>query len=238
MTALGWTAADADRCVASGAADWQGAVATSGARDIVVDETTIYTLACGNAFGTTTEDVTVTATVPEPEQPAGLDHLVVSEVLFDPGPSDAQGTDSNNEWIEVYNGTGADVDLNGWSIGDGVATDTIASASLVLPAGSYLIVTRAASTDTFWTYGAGTVVVHLDATLGSGGLANGGESAMLYDASGALVDGVSWGTADVAFSPSADVSTLVEGQSIARKDVSVDTDTSADWQIATPTPGA
>jgi len=168
---------------------------------------------------------------------AGSGSVLLTEILFDPGSTEEQGTDTNNEWIEVYNGTGAAVDLMGWSIGDGSATDVIAIETLMLPAGEHLIVTRHPSTDDYWTYGEGTVVVHLNATLGSAGLTNSGESVLLYDSEGTIIDAVSWGTDTTAFTPSVDITDIEEGQSIERVNMT-DTDTAADWVIAhSPTPG-
>lgn len=245
-TTLTWSSDDAKLCIANGASNWSGVVATSGTRIMTLTATTTYALACGNEYGTTSKSVEVTVVsaptpdpdpTPDPEPITGK--VLITEVLFDPGPTAMQGTDADNEWVEVYNGTNAPIDLQGWSIGDGVATDTIATASLTLPAGEYLIVTRYASTSNYWAYGPGTVVVYLNATLGSGGFTNAGESAILYNASGVTVDAVSWGTVTKTMSPSVSIAGYVEGESIARKDRTVDTDTAGDWQIAnTPTPGA
>lgn len=40
--------------------------------------------------------------------------LVISEVMFNPS-----GADDQREWVEIYNGTGADIDLSGYSLGWG-----------------------------------------------------------------------------------------------------------------------
>lgn len=171
---------------------------------------------------------------PEPEGA-----VLIAEVLFDPGPTDIQGTDLENEWIEIYNGTNEEVDLNGWSIGDGTGTDSLSSEEFILGSGKHLIVTRSASTDTFWTYGAGTVVIHLENPLGSGGLRNDGETVFLYDADETLVDAVSWGDDLSTLNPPVDIASMEEGQSIVRLNKTVDTDLATDWVIAdTPTPGS
>lgn len=171
---------------------------------------------------------------PEPEGT-----VLITEVLFDPGPTDVQGTDLDNEWIEVFNGTNGEIDLNGWSIGDGSATDVLATDELILGSGKHLIITRSASTDTFWTYGAGTLVIHLQTTIGNSGLRNAGEAVILYDANQNEIDAVSWGDDTRAFTPPVATDSLLEGQSIARISKAIDTDTVTDWQILeTPTPGS
>lgn len=170
---------------------------------------------------------------PEPEGT-----VLITEVLFNPGPTEIQGTDLDNEWIEIYNGTNEEVDINGWSIGDGTGVDVLSSEEFILGSGKHLIVTRSASTDTFWTYGLGTVVIHLESPLGSNGLRNDGEAVFLYDAENVLVDAVSWGDDISALNPPVDVASIEEGQSIVRLSKTVDIDLATDWVIAdTPSPG-
>jgi len=161
----------------------------------------------------------------------------LTEVLYDPSPNLGQGNDNDNEWIEVYNGTDTAVDVAGWAIDDGAnnGIDVISDTTLLVPAGEYLLITRKASTDDYWTYGEGTVVVHLDGTLGSGGLRNVGESVILRDAEGVVVDAVSWGDAIDTGYAYVDTTGLTaageQGKSIVRS--------SDSWEISdTPTPGA
>lgn len=172
----------------------------------------------------------------EPEPEGGI---LITEVLFNPGPTEVQGTDLDNEWVEIYNGTDREVDLNGWSIGDGTGMDILSSGEFILGSGRHAVITRSASTDTFWTYGPETLVIHLDSPIGSGGLTNTGESVRLYDAAGEEIDAVGWGTDTSVLNPSVDISNILEGQSIAREDYGADTDTALEWQIQeTPTPGS
>jgi len=236
---LSWNTTNAAYCVASGAGDWLGAkTTTSGTSIVTASTTTTYSLACGNATGTSTKNVEVAAVPVVVPPPTGK--VLISEVLFDPGPTATQGSDTNNEWVEIHNGTNAAIDLNGWTMHDtilGTATDTFATTSLPLPAGAFLVVTRSTTTDTFWTYPVGTVVIHLNEPLGSNGLTNTGEAVVLRNASGVLVDGVSWGTDTSVLNPSVPV--VPEGTSIARTSLSTDTDTNADWASSTPpTPGS
>lgn len=234
---LSWAGTGASSCSAS--RGWNGPRATSGSEIVTVAGTTTYVLACTNLGGTATASVEVVVTPPTPTVPTGK--VVVSEVLFDPA-SASQGGDTYNEWVEIHNGMNIPVDLHGWTMHDtvlGTATDTLATTTLMLPPGGYLIVTRSTTTDTFWApYPDGTLIVYLGEPLGSGGLSNAGEAVVLRDAAGAMVDGVSWGTNTSVLDPSVSLTGFVEGMSIARTPVSTDTDTAADWTIlATPTPG-
>ena len=45
-------------------------------------------------------------------------HVVISEVMYDPPQT---GVDSDYEWVELFNPTGAPVDLSGWKLQDNSA---------------------------------------------------------------------------------------------------------------------
>ncbi len=49
------------------------------------------------------------------QQPQQQPHVVLNEILFQP---DVNNTDPNrnHEWVELYNGSGGDVSLAGWTI--------------------------------------------------------------------------------------------------------------------------
>ena len=93
----------------------------------------------------------------------GVGDLVVSEIMADP-----VGTDTAEEWFEVY--VAADVDLNGLQLGTTVGTpkDTLADAScLAVTAGSYLVFAR--GTDGGTNGGLGAVYRTESLTLGNTG---------------------------------------------------------------------
>jgi len=62
-----------------------------------------------------------------------LPEIVINEYLADPPPGGSE------EWIELYNRSGEDIDLQGWLIGDSVGQSLIADESLIIPAGGFLI---------------------------------------------------------------------------------------------------
>ena len=67
-------------------------------------------------------------------------------------------------------------------------------------------------------------------------LGNPGDELILLDGSDQWVDTVSWGSSSWAFNPP--VPAVVQGHSIARLPVYLDTDTAGDWvDNVTPSPG-
>ena len=63
--------------------------------------------------------------------------LIINEVMQNP----AQVGDTAGEWFEIYNTTGAGIDIDGWTMkDDGTNTHTIDNGgSLIVPAGGYLV---------------------------------------------------------------------------------------------------
>ena len=59
--------------------------------------------------------------------------MIVSEVHLDPS-----GSDQGREWFELHNATGADIDLDGWSVNNLTGGVSI-SSSLVIGAGGYVV---------------------------------------------------------------------------------------------------
>jgi hypothetical protein len=71
-----------------------------------------------------------------PAEMTGTRQVVVNEIMADP-----MGSDTNQEWIELYNPGNTAVDINGWQIRD-CATQalTLRGPNLVVPAKGYLVV--------------------------------------------------------------------------------------------------
>ena len=171
--------------------------------------------------------------LPDAVPPTGIDHVVINEVYYDVDAVHGVETtgSNNNEWIELYNGTGAPVDIGGWKISDANATDTL--PSIILPDGGSVIITGTSTTASFWDFHGAPVIV-LNSAIGNS-LSNTGDVVYLSNISG-VVDAVSYGENTDAFSPS--VIDVVEGHSIQRIDPDVDTDTATDWEGSeVPTPG-
>lgn len=231
---LAWHSEHTDSCAASDG--WSGEKGTSGSEMVSPTDTTTYTLVCDGDDGDVTQSVIVTVTpTPEPE-PEGK--LLISEVYYDVHPD--RGVEStganNNEWVELYNGTNSDADLSGWKIADTGSADVLPDGT-VISAGGFLIITATSSTAGFWPdIPEDVAIVVLGSAIGNG-LANGGDKVSLLNAEDDAIDAVSWGTNTSAFDPA--MPTVMEGNSIARPDLAVDTDTAADWEEQeSPSPGA
>lgn len=102
---------------------------------------------------------------------------------------DAEGRDNENpngEWIDIVNNGPIDVELRGWTIRDESTRHRYQFASTVLTQDTTLRLRSGCGADTatehFWCDPDGTI------------WSNSGDTAFLYDASGALVDSVSWGS--------------------------------------------
>ena len=167
-----------------------------------------------------------------PPSPGPLDHLVISEVYY--SVDAARGAKPRNEWIEIYNGTQAAVSLASWKIEDALVSDVI-PGSLILAPGKFLVISATSTTRALWNLPPEVPFTSLGNPIGDG-LSNAGDRILLRNASGAVVDAVSWGTNTTAMSPSVPV--VSYGQSMARGVLSRDTNTASDWvSRATPTPG-
>ena len=110
--------------------------------------------------------------------------VVINELLPDP-----KGTDTGNEWVELYNRTGAPVDVSGWGLvlaGDGKSAfdvDLTLPGGTVIPADGYLLL-------------GGSKVAGVDViTSASVGNGTDGDLARLLDCDGNVVDSVVWGSA-------------------------------------------
>ena len=164
--------------------------------------------------------------------PTSIGHVVVSEVFYNVDPQ--HGRKPQNEWIELYNGSSASVDLSGWQITDDEVSRTLPSGTKI-DSGSYLVVSDDESTATKWTIPSTAQFIALGVTLGNG-LANAGDIVRLKDQNGQGVDSLSWGKNTSAFSPA--IPTVDEGHSLARKTLVSDSNTASDWvDTPSPTPG-
>lgn len=173
-----------------------------------------------------------TLTVVVNEEPVLIDHLIFGEVYYDVD-GDTKGEEFTNEWLEIYNPTGESVNIAGYTIEDNTDANTL--PDVTIPAEGYVIVTASSTTADFWSFPEGVPVIVLDTNIGNG-LGNTGDSLFLWDEFDKIQDFLSWGTNVEAFDPSA--IDVAEGHSLARTDLSIDTDTAADWaEQEIPTPG-
>lgn len=103
--------------------------------------------------------------------------IVINEIMYNPASS--QGGDSQYEYIEIVN-TGAEaVDMDGWTLSDDTATDTIegcSGGSTVVPAGGYAVIT---DQDSLLDLKGGVHLCVDDNSICGAGLNNNGETLTL-----------------------------------------------------------
>ena len=173
----------------------------------------------------------VSTTVVAPQATAAPDGsaAVISEVY---GGGGNKGAPFTNDFIELYNPTDSAIDLTGWSVeyfsakgGSGGKHDLTGT----LPAGGHFLIQEGGG-------GNGEPLPTPDA---EGGLNMSGSngSVKLYDAAGAEVDIVGYGSASI--SEGAAAGGLKNGISAQRDDAGTDTDdNAADFTTGAPTPAS
>lgn len=165
----------------------------------------------------------------------GADHLVISEVYYD-----ALGTEPNEEWMEIYNSTGASVNLESYRIGD-EETQLGTEGMYTFPAGSEItneqvmvIANRATAFFTLYGFNPDFEIIESsvdvpnltkDLEWGTGDimLSNSNDEVLLLNKSGATyteIDRVAWDQA-----PSGVVCLdIIAGHSLERCPAQMDTD--------------
>lgn len=143
---------------------------------------------------TPTPTVTPGGPTPTPTStPSGsgsVTDLVINEVLADPASGSdwsggGAGSTSDEEWIEIYNTSPLPVDITGCFLGDddlSVFSDGYEFGSLTIPGNGFVVV-----------FGEDTGINGNDI---GGGLSNGGDTVILWDPSGTIIDQISYNTSD------------------------------------------
>jgi hypothetical protein len=149
--------------------------------------------------------------------------IVVTEFMND---SDAV-SDTVGEWLELYNATGSDIDLNGWTLKDDGSNSHTFTTSIIVPAGSYFVMGRGADS----TVNGG---VNLDHSYGDGvfTLSNSEDEIVLLSPSSVEIDRIVYGVGDFpdggpGFSISLDPNQLAGDNNLA-----------ANWCLSTSVFGA
>jgi beta-lactamase superfamily II metal-dependent hydrolase len=153
--------------------------------------------------------------------------VVFSEVFYD-----TPGTDSEEEWIELYNNSPVDVDISGWKIID----DNGSGSSYTIPQGSIM------AAGTYFTVAVNSTgfnnLYGYDADVYGNipGLNNSGDALVLRNKSGADMDAVGWEGGYNGNLPdgwgSTSAPSASTGETIVRSDPTDDTDTYSDWTSA------
>lgn len=141
----------------------------------------------GNAVAQTTGQFTVTSTesfLPFTDSGTSPPPVaLVNEILFQPTGEDA-------EWVELYNGSGADIDLTGWTL-QSRSGDVASLPSWSWPADSYLVVYFGSGTnDNDFSDNSGSYYTNSSAPV----LADNEDEVGLTTSGGSLTDFVAWST--------------------------------------------
>ena len=147
------------------------------------------------------------------------DDVVISEIMYNPPES---GTDSL-EFIEIYNNGADAVDLEGWTLSGA----TFTFPAVTIGAGEYLVTCVNSSAM------ATVLGVTTDLEWTAGGLSNGGETLQLLNATGGIVD-------EVTYDDGGDWPTAPDGggSSLVLCDPSSDNDLGTSWLAASTSTGA
>lgn len=181
------------------------------------------------------------------------DHVLVSEVLYDP-----IGLDDGREWIEIFNPTNSEIDLTGYKIGDAespgrssadgmfmfpAGTRLAAGANFVIAQNALLYTADYQRPPDFEIADYDPAVPNLAAytpwSNGAISLNNAGDQVLLLGPSDKIIDSVQWGNSTALSSPIAFTRAISAGHSLQRWPPAADSqNTALDFrdQIA-PSPG-
>ncbi|MEP4195853.1 MAG: ExeM/NucH family extracellular endonuclease [Aliishimia sp.] len=153
---------------------------------------------------------------PGAENVAPLAQIVVTEVMQNPSAV----SDGSGEWFEIYNASGYDVDISGWTVADNDTDSfTISSdAPLIIADGSYLVLGNNADTA---SNGGVSVAYEYSGMF----LSNSSDELVLTDTLDREVDRVEWDDGATFPDPN--------GSSMALLDPSLDNNDGANWQQST-----
>ena len=148
--------------------------------------------------------------------------MLINQVLYDVADN---GSEPEDEWIELINPTDQRLMLDGWSIRDGKSVTVLPRVELA--ANTAVRIAASASAPGYAPAFDGQWIV-LNGRIGNG-LGNSGDALVLSDSTGQAIDALSWGNDEQVFSPAVELSG--PGTPLVRRS-GVDTDTAADWTSA------
>lgn len=202
--------------------------------------------ASSTSTSTSTPTSTYTPTITVTPSPA--EHLLISEVLYDPFFLEPQ-----YEWIEIYNPTQGSLVLDDYKVGDEESSGGNEGMLIfppgynILPAERLVIANNGASFSFYYGYPPDFEMEDSDPNIpdmavyypwanGNIHLDNIGDEVLLIGVGDILIDAMSWGTSNFAFDPPCP--DVPEGHSLERYPEYIDTDTADDWiDEDIPTPG-
>jgi hypothetical protein len=146
--------------------------------------------------------------------------LVISQVAYD-----TPGSDSLEEYVELYNPSSSDIDISGWTLEDNNGSWTLPVGSIVPAHQTFTVARNAAGFESLY----GTLPQVSGMTLSLG---NSGDMISLVHAEGTIVDMVAW----EGFMDGWNIAAAT-GSSLIRTTPELDSDSPFDWTVsATATP--
>lgn len=181
--------------------------------------------------------ISIAAIVVNNLEAENIEHILISEIQI-------SGESTNDEFIELYNPTGADIDLKEWDLkkitGNGSVQNIVTNIEGIIPASGYFLIVPRAKCGETGSESCYKGTVEKDAEYTTGNYLAKDNAILLYDRNGNLVDKVGWGAA-IEFEGEAFGNNPENSQSLERKvDAGImrDTDNNKDdfiLQVA-PTP--
>ncbi|WP_428235481.1 lamin tail domain-containing protein [Gracilimonas sp.] len=181
-----------------------------------------YQVVSTDEAGNTSVDETYSFTTASPPASSTPD-ILISEVFYD-----TPGNESKEEWVEIYNTTGQEIQLNGWTLVDDNGNGQSFTFANKHKIGGNTFMTLALDRKNFKAL----YNKNADDFVNLPPLNNGGDVLVIKDASGNVIDAVAWeGGANSLVSGwgSSSLPSAGEGNSIYRSDLGTDTDTYNDW---------
>jgi len=145
--------------------------------------------------------------------------------------------DNENEWLEIYNPTKDDVNVNGWSVCNSEGCDIIASRDLSIPAKGFAVIAYKENTWNYWNIPDDAIKINLASVIGANGLGNTADMVALRNAAGETIDEMNWGTGNSRWDNydsgvwNAGVSANAQGKILGRVTNGYDTDRASDWKV-------
>ncbi len=104
---------------------------------------------------------------------------VINEIMYAPSVEEP-------EWVELYNRTAEDININGWSISDNVSSKNITDEDFILPGNSFVVLTRDSSILNFYQVPSPIIKLILPS------LNNTGDAVVIKDSLGIMIDSISY----------------------------------------------
>jgi len=141
------------------------------------------------------------------------------------------------QWIELYNPTDKDINVNRWMISDKDNSQVFFGRNDKIKAHGFALLSKDDSLWRYWNIPRVTTYIDVGRNFGNG-LDPKGDHLILRDDHGIQMDTMSWGTDTSGFIPPATNPLVPRGSSTGRISNGQDTDTSVDWhELHPPTPG-